>query len=151
MIWNYLVTALRSFRRHKLYGFINIAGLAVGLCCAIFIILYLRDELSYDKWIPDSENIWRVETTFAFPGRHPRFWTEAPYPTISAMQAQIPGVVAASHLTPELMTVRVGDRQFAATIAVVDPNFFQMIKLPLVSGDPEQVLAQPESIVLSQT
>ena len=63
MIWNYLVTALRSFRRHKLYGFINIAGLAVGLACAIFIILYLRDELSYDKWIADSENIWRVETT----------------------------------------------------------------------------------------
>src|SRR6185503_21291520 len=88
MIRNYLVTALRSFQRHKLYGFINIAGLAVGLCCAIFIILYLHDELSYDKWIPDSGNVWRVETTFAFPGRHPRFWTEAPYPTISAMQAQ---------------------------------------------------------------
>ncbi len=61
MFRNYLVTALRNIARHKLYSFINIAGLAVGLACAIFIILFVRDELSYDKWIPGSENLYRVE------------------------------------------------------------------------------------------
>ena len=85
MIWNYLVTALRSFQRHKLYGFINIGGLAVGLCCAIFIILYLRDELSYDKWVPDSENVYRVESTFTLPGKVADFWREVPYPVVTAM------------------------------------------------------------------
>ena len=44
-------------------AFINIAGLAVGLACAILIILFVRDELSYDKWIAGSENLWRVEVT----------------------------------------------------------------------------------------
>jgi putative ABC transport system permease protein len=151
MIWNYLVTALRSFRRHKLYGFINIAGLAVGLACAIFIILYLRDELSYDKWIADSENIWRVESTFSFPGKDPDFWSVVPFPVPIAMQAQIPGVVAETHLIPENMTAQVGDRQFEAMISVVDPNFFRMIRLPLAAGDPARVLAQPDSVVLSQT
>ena len=111
MIWNYLVTALRSFRRHKLYGFINIAGLAVGLACAIFIILYLRDELSYEKWIADSENIWRVETTFSSPGRDNDFFTVVPFPVINAMQAQIPGVLARTHLIPENMTAQIGDRR----------------------------------------
>src|SRR3569833_3158003 len=91
MIWNYLVTALRNFQRHKLYSFINIAGLAVGLCCAIFIILYLRDELSYNKWVPDSENVYQVHTTFHMPGKTPDFVSAVPFVATVAMQAQIPG------------------------------------------------------------
>ena len=53
--------ALRNLARHKLYSFINIAGLTVGLTCAIFIILFVRDQLSYDRWIPGTENLYRVE------------------------------------------------------------------------------------------
>ena len=60
-IYNYLITALRNFTHHKLYSFINIAGLTVGLSCAIFIILFVRDQLSYDRWIPGTENLYRVE------------------------------------------------------------------------------------------
>ena len=71
MLQNYLVTALRNFTRHKLYSIINIAGLTVGLACAIFIILFVRDELSYDKWIPGAENLYRVEVTFRIPGQLP--------------------------------------------------------------------------------
>ena len=72
MFHNYLITALRNFTRHKLYSFINIAGLTVGLTCAIFIILFVRDELSYDKWIPGTDNLYRVEWTVAFPGQPPQ-------------------------------------------------------------------------------
>src|SRR3569833_1112957 len=151
MIWNYLVTALRNFQRHKLYSFINIAGLAVGLCCAIFIILYLRDELSYNKWVPDSENVYQVHTTFHMPGKTPDFVSAVPFVATVAMQAQLPGVVAQTHLISENMTAQVGDRQFEAKISVVDPNFFQVIKLPLAAGDPARVLAQPDSVILSQT
>ena len=61
MIRNYLVIALRNLVRHKLYSFINIAGLTVGLTCAIFIILFVRDQLSYDRWIPGTANLYRVE------------------------------------------------------------------------------------------
>ena len=67
MFRNYLVTALRNFARHKLYSFINIAGLTVGLTCVIFIVLLLRDELSYDKWIPGTENLYRVELALPCP------------------------------------------------------------------------------------
>ena len=59
MFRNYLVIALRNIVRHKLYSFINIAGLAVGLTCVILIILFIRDELSYDKWIPGSDKLYR--------------------------------------------------------------------------------------------
>jgi len=150
ILGNYLVTALRNFARHKLYSFINIVGLAVGLACAIFIILFIRDELSYDKWLPGTENLYRVETTFYFPGHGSSDSANTPYPVTPTLAAQIPEIAAQTHLIPERMTAKVGDRQFSEYVDVVDPNFFQIIQLPLVKGDPAKVFAQPESIVLSQ-
>jgi len=151
MFRNYLVTALRNVTRHKLYSFINIAGLAVGLSCAIFIVLFLRDELSYDRWIPGTENIYRVESTFTFPGAPALSVEGVPNPVTAAMQAQIPEVQAQTRLAPERMTVKIGDRLFSERVMVADPNFFQMIQVPLAEGDPSTVFAQPESLVLSQS
>jgi putative ABC transport system permease protein len=151
MFRNYLITALRNVTRHKLYSFINIAGLTVGLACAIFIILFVRDELSYDKWIPGTENLYRVEGTFHPPGIAPVRWSVAPFPVADAMLAHIPEVKAAVHLDqPNRMTVTSGNRQFLDPIDVVSSNFFQVIQLPLVSGSAATVFTQPESVVISQ-
>ena len=100
MFRNYLITALRNIARHKLYSFINIAGLAVGLACAIFIILFVRDEISYDKWIPGSENLYRIEITYQSPGRHrchrrPSLPIPMPWPCAT----QIPGSDGVTRLT----------------------------------------------------
>ena len=149
MFHNYLITALRNFTRHKLYSFINIAGLTVGLTCAIFIILFVRDELSYDKWIPGTENLYRLELTWHIPGQPPQPMTMAPFVATEAMLAQIPEVKAIAHLEPWRMTVANGDRQFEQLVDVVNPNFFQVIRLPLERGNPTQVFAQPESAVIS--
>ncbi|MGH6890237.1 MAG: ABC transporter permease [Rhizomicrobium sp.] len=151
MLRNWLVTALRNFARHRLYSFINIAGMAVGLACAIFIILFLRDELSYDAWIPGTQNVYRVEGWFYFPGRGVEPAGAVPYPVTPAMLAQIPEVQAQTHVINEMMTVNVGDRQFSQNADVVDPGFFQLIRLPLVEGEPAKVFAEPDSVVLSQT
>ena len=151
MFQHYFCTALRSFARHKLYSFINIAGLAIGLACAILIILYVRDELSYDSWLPDTENLYRLETTFHMPGRDPMGTGQAPFPVVTVVQQQIPHVQAATHVMREPMTVSIADRRFRETVTVVDPSFLGIIKLPLVQGDPSRVLAQPESVVLSQS
>jgi putative ABC transport system permease protein len=151
MFRHYLTTAFRNFAKHRLYSFINVAGLAVGLACAIFIVLFLRDELSYDKWIPDSENLYRVEVNDATPGRELLKAAVAPFPMPRSMQEHIPEVKAMTRLAREPMDVRAGDRQFSETVDVVDPNFFQVFKLPLLRGDPAAVLAHPESIVLSQS
>lgn len=149
MFHNYLITALRNFSRHKLYSFINIAGLMVGLACAIFIILFVRDELSYDRWIPGSKNLYRVEMTFHIPGQPPLPTTFTPFATTEAMLVQIPEVKAIAHLEAWRMTVTVGDRQFGELVDVVNPEFFQVIRLPLDKGNPAQVFSQPESAVIS--
>ena len=151
MFRNYLVTALRNFFRHKLYSFINIAGLTVGLTCAIFIVLLLRDELSFDKWIPGTENLYRVEGTFAVPGQPTMMGTSATFPEPDAMAAQIPEVKAAVHLSHRQMTITTGNRQFLDQVDIVSPNFFQIIQLPLIAGDRATLLAQPGSAVITQS
>ena len=150
MFRNYLVTALRNFTRHKLYSFINIAGLTVGLTCAIFIILFVRDQLSYDRWIPGTENLYRVEATMSLPGRPPEPTSRIPFIVPQTMLDQIPEVRARTRLLLHPMTVQVADRQFSETIDIVDPNFLEVIRLPLVAGNPATVFGQPESVVLSQ-
>lgn len=150
MFRNYLITALRNFARHRLYSFINIVGMAVGLACAILIALFLRDELSYDSWIPGTQNVYRVEGWFYFPGRGVEPAGAIPFPVLPAMLAQIPEVRAETHLINQQMTVAVGGRQFSEEPDFVDPDFFDVIRLPLASGNPARVFAQPESVVLSQ-
>src|SRR5690348_1006021 len=141
MFRNYLVTALRNLARHKLYSFINIAGLAVGLACAIFIILFVRDELSYDKWIPGTENLYRVEVTWTVPGQQPLVWSVVPFPVTDAMVAQMPEVKTAVHLDGARMTVATGNRQFLDPVSMVSANFFNIVQLPLVAGDRATLLA----------
>ena len=94
MFRNYLVTALRNIVRHKLYSFINIAGLAVGLACAIFITLFIRDELSYDTWIPDTAGLYQVEVTLRPPDAHapPLPTTVTPFPLAAFMKDHLPEV-----------------------------------------------------------
>jgi putative ABC transport system permease protein len=151
MFRNYLITALRNFTRHKLYSFINIAGLTVGLACAIFIILFVREEISYDRWIPGTDNLYRVEVTFKVPGQPPFVWSVTPFPAPDAMLDQFPEVRAAAHLQAYQMTVAMAERQFLDHVDVVSPNFFQTVQLPLVAGNRSSLLTQPESAVITES
>jgi putative ABC transport system permease protein len=150
MLKHYFTIAARHLARHRLFSFINIAGLALGLACVIFIALYVRFETSYDKWLPDTAQLYKLDITANIPGRTPLDTALVPFPIPQAMAEDVPGVVAATRLRPETITLTAGNRQFLETVDVVDPNFFQVIRLPLVSGNAGSVLAQPESLVLSQ-
>ncbi len=152
MLGNYLLVALRNIARHRLHSFINIAGLAVGLAGVIFVLLFIRDELSYDKWIPGTQNLYRIEKTFYGLGREP-FATAgvAPFPLLAAMRDEIPQVAGMTRLAYDFKTLSAGNRQFREHVAEVDPNFFQVIQLPLVKGDPAGIFKDPESLVLSES
>src|SRR5258708_16239494 len=105
MFQNYLTTALRNIIRHKVYSFINIAGLTVGLTCAIFIILFVHDQLSWDRWIPGTENLYRLEETITLPGKPPRHSAMMPAIASQAMVEQIPGVEAHTRLKRQYTTL----------------------------------------------
>jgi putative ABC transport system permease protein len=153
MLRHYLQVALRGFVRHKLYTVINVIGLSVALTCIIFIILFVRYELSYDQWIPQTQLLYRVEGTMRMPGARPASSASTPYPLGVAMGEQVSGVTGVTHLlAPRALTLTHGERQFLQqNVDFVDSNFFTTIRLPFLEGDPRSALSQPESVVLSDS
>src|SRR6185312_4671861 len=95
--------------------------------------------------------LYRVEVSFHPPGREPMELARTPFPAPRALLENIPEVKAMTRMAPGEVTVTVGDRQYAETLVLADPNFLQVIKLPLVAGDPASALAQPQSLVISES
>lgn len=151
MFWNYLTVAVRNALRHKLYSFINIAGLAVALVSAILIGLYVQQELSFDSWLKDNEQLYRVQITWQLPGQEPVDNGAAPIPLGPALVLESAGVTGQTRILRRTQTVEAGHQKFLELVNVVDRNFFTFIRLPLISGDPSTVIQQPDSIVLSET
>jgi len=106
---HYLVISARSMFQHKLYSLINVVGLSVALACAILILLFVRDQLSYDNWIPGTENLYQLEVTWHLPGGQTLSTVLSPFPVANAMKSEIPGVTTATHLVPEQMTQPTGN------------------------------------------
>ena len=148
MIRNYLVIALRLIRRHKVYSFINVAGLAVSMACALLIVFWVRDELSYDKFNVHLDRLYRVtcvgEVYSGF---------SSPAPFAPAVAAEVPEVAAAARVgrNPRLV-FRQGDRAFYESDGIsTDAELFAMFSFPLVKGDAATALAGPSGIVISES
>jgi putative ABC transport system permease protein len=150
MFRNYLITAFRTIDRHKLFSFINIAGLAVGLIAAILIGLFVQQELSFDSWLPGSERIYRIAIVVKAPGEPPRDNGAASSPLGPAVVEEVPGVQEQARIHSRSATVTVSDKHYAELINTVDANFFTMIRLPFVAGNPATALARPDGVVVSQ-
>ncbi|MBN2264308.1 MAG: ABC transporter permease [Candidatus Aminicenantes bacterium] len=148
---SYLKTAWRKMMRQKGYAFINIAGLAVGLACALFIRLWVQDELGYDRFHANASTLFRVEQDQS--GGQGTFHVNvSQYPMGPAIQENIPEIEAAVRMgfTGGLL-VRSGDRAFFENrVIAVDPAFLTAFTFPLLRGDRDGALADPRSIVLSE-
>jgi putative ABC transport system permease protein len=151
MFRNYLITAFRTIDRHRLFSFINIAGLAVGLIAAILIGLFVQQELSFDTWLPGSERIYRIAIVVKAPGEPPRDNGAASSPLGPAVLEEVPGVQEQTRIHTQSATVTISDKHYAERINTVDANFFTMIRLPFVAGNPATALARPDGVVLTQT
>ncbi|MEP7231218.1 MAG: ABC transporter permease [Ginsengibacter sp.] len=147
MFKNYFKTAFRNLARNKVYSFINIAGLSIGLACAMLIVLYVKDEVSFDKFHKNVNNIYRIArktsrgkengTTGFLQG--PRF------------TQNIPGFKSFVRVDGGSEDIKTGNevRQQDGVLSV-DSNFFSVFTFPLLSGDPATCLTEPHSIVLSE-
>lgn len=150
MFRNYCKTAFRNLARSKAYSFINIAGLSLGLACAILIMLYVQDELSYDRFHKDADRIYRIDKqnskddgsvstgsyTGYFPG--PRF------------SAKIPEITAFVRFQPSRLDIKNGDGVQSQEVCLVDANFLSVFDFPLLGGNKGSVLSDPNSIVLTE-
>jgi putative ABC transport system permease protein len=151
MFKNYVKVALRNIRKHSFYSAINIFGLAVGVISCLFIILYVSDELSYDKFHAEAENVYRIGLHGQLSGQEILTASSCP-PLASAMVREIPGVEQAIRVNQRNnMVFKQGDKAFTEDkIVFSDSNFFQFFSFKLKEGDPLTALKEPNSIVLTE-
>ncbi|MBY0436151.1 MAG: ABC transporter permease [Cyclobacteriaceae bacterium] len=150
MFKNYFLIAFRNIRKHAFYSSINIIGLAVGVTACLFIILYVADELSYDSFHKDTDNIFRIGLHGKIAGQEINTANSCP-PLAAALISQIPGVESAIRLNRRNnMVFKNGDKAFTEDkVLVADSNFFEFFSFKLLEGDPATALKEPNSVVLT--
>ncbi len=151
MFKNYLKTALRNIRKHKTYSFVNISGLAAGMVCCFFIFLWVRNELSFDRFHENADRIHRVVAEHFTEGRSDVF-PSTPAPLAKALMDEFPEVEQALRLQ-DYSDIRLayGNKQFWSTRCfLTDPNFFDVFSFPLLKGDPRTALKNIDSIVITE-
>ncbi|HEX9966193.1 MAG TPA: ABC transporter permease [Allosphingosinicella sp.] len=133
---NYLTVGLRSLAKNRTYAFINIFGLAIGMAACLMILLFVRYEMSYDKWLPNSERVFQVQQWFRDPGTGEEARLQmAPFATKAALLKDFPQIEKAVYALSSV-PVFLKDSQASSTedYLYVDDNLLDVIDLPLVRG-----------------
>lgn len=150
MFRNYLKIALRNIVRHKGYSVINVAGLAIGIACALLILLWIQDELSYDRFHDNADRLHLVvQTQKLETGQQTIPTQQAPLGPL--LKENIPEVSEYARLREYLYTLAYHEKTFQEEIYFGDPSFLSMFNFPLIQGDPATALGDPHSILLTET
>ncbi|MGV3558663.1 ABC transporter permease [Larkinella arboricola] len=153
MLSNYLKIAFRNLLKHKTFGFINIVGVAIGLACFLLIALYVRDELSFDRFHAKADRTYRVLRTFlnANDGTvELKLGTVAP-PFGPLIKQDFPEAEQVVRTLNNNALVKHGDHVYnESRILFAEENLFKVLDFRVIIGNPDQALVNPFSIMLSQ-
>ena len=151
MLINYLKIALRNITRHKGFSFINIVGLALGITCALLIFMWVYDELTFDRFHTQIDQIYRVEQDQFYNGEAYHV-NVTPYPSGEGWKAEIPEIEDAIRFayTGNLLLKYDEKSFFESGIAAVDSTIFSVFNFDLSLGDPLSALTKPQSMVLTK-
>ena len=151
MIKNYFKTAFRNLVRNKVYSSINILGLSLGLACAMLILLYVKDEVSFDRFHKDVNNIYRITMKRVKPdGSVDGMGGYSGYMPGPAFTAGIPEVKSFVRFQSDQKDIKMGNEIESQEMIAVDSNFFSTFSFPLLSGNPRTALLDPYSVVISE-
>ncbi|MCP4724092.1 MAG: FtsX-like permease family protein [bacterium] len=152
MFKNYFKIAFRNLSRHKGYSFINISGLAIGMACCIMILLWVQDELNYDKFHENLEDLYIVGTISHMGDV---LWRTAGTPPAigPALKEEYPEVVNSARLNNGTSSVVLsyGEQRYDEEIQAADNALFSIFTIPFIKGDPEKALIDPHSIVMTES
>jgi putative ABC transport system permease protein len=152
MLKSYIKIAFRNIIRHKGYTFINILGLATGIICCLLILVYVQDELSYDRYHQKADQIYRIINAGVIRGNQ----IEMPLvsgPWGPAMVEEFPEVLKAVRIKPpdSRWVIEHGEKKFPEKgLYFVDPTFFEIFDVKMIAGDPETALDAPYSMVITE-
>jgi putative ABC transport system permease protein len=151
MLKNYLKIVWRSMNKYKGYSIINIAGLAVGLACCILISLWIKFEVSYDRFHENSDDLYQVVTELPLPNGDVRFYPNTPGALAHALKSERPEIrnVSRSNDWGEMM-LGTPEKRFLEKVRFVDAAFLEMFSVEFIKGNPKTALSQPDSIILTE-
>ena len=150
MLRNYLAAALGNLGRNWLYTAITVGGLAVAFVAAILIGLYLRDEYSFDRFIPGYQDIYRVELTVMAPGQKPLRMDAVQASVAGQLKLDFPEIGDVARLSASPVVLEIGGRQTFDLVGWADPDFFKIMRLPVLAGDPDAALRAPDGLVITR-
>jgi putative ABC transport system permease protein len=153
MTYNYLKIAIRNILKYKAHSFIKIFGLSIGIAACIFIYLFVVDELSYDKFHQNGDQLFRfVQVQFnKGSGKETGLQQYIPAPVGPELIQSIPQVKHQTRFVNGSGVVRYKENIFRETLAMADSPFFEMFTFPLIVGDPKSALSDNHNIVLSRS
>jgi len=153
MFKSYGKIAFRQILRHKGYSFINISGLATGMTCCILILLWVQDELCYDRFHDNIEELCRIVQEYQnTDGTHYSI-ALTPEPLGPFLEEEFPEIINATRYRPYYRAlIEYENRGFYENgFCFADPAFFKMFTFPFISGDPERALEDPNSVVITES
>jgi len=152
MFINYFKVAIRNLMKNKVYSFINILGLAVGIACCIAILLYVRDELSYDKFNIHGDQIYRLCLNLKL-GNTESHNPESPPPMGAALLHDFPEVLSFTRIRKfGFPVLRYKNKTFSEErFFQVDSTFFNVFTVKFLEGDPKVALTQPNNVVITES
>jgi len=149
MFKNHLKFTFRNLTRHKVYSGINIFGLALALACVIFILLWVENELSYDRFHERADDIYMV-----LRGEDDEFMAPTSGLLAPALLAELPEIINATGYAQipenEKVLIRRGEKHFEEIIAFTDSRFFEIFSFPFLEGTPSSALKDPDSVVMTE-
>ncbi|WP_294310940.1 ABC transporter permease [uncultured Sphingomonas sp.] len=146
-----LLSLYRSLVRHKLYAALNIGGLAVGIAVFLVLGLYVRFETGYEKWLPGHDKLYLVEEYWNMPGSPANgYSTGTMGGLIDQLREDFPDTVGTRIQVINANVVR-GGTATSETFAYADPNFLDIVRLPIVAGDAAHALQAPDTVLINET
>ena len=152
MILRNLQFTLRNFRNQRLFTFVNLSGLTIGIVAASLILIYIGHELSFDRFNKSYDRIFRVYATYTREGVT-EGWVQTPAPLASFLQNKFPEIAKTVRITRlSKGLVSSGEKNFFEDrIVMADPSIFEVFTYPLIIGNQDVVLEQPNSVVLTES
>jgi len=150
---NFIKVTIRSISKNKAFNVINIAGLAIGLASAIFIILYIISESSYDKFNEQSANIYRLYLEGKMAGEEFKGAWNAPIygPTLYEEIPEIENFCRFDFRNNQLVWVNPDNKFLENRIMLADSTFFDLFSIKLLEGDPSTCLDEPQTVLLTES
>lgn len=150
MIENYLKIALRNIRRYSAYSILNITGMAIGMACAMLILLWVQDEWSFDRHFKNAGNLYRLIENQNSSAREASMLVPVPGAMTNDLKKEYPEIIRSSRFTPSPLTLQKSGEFVEETVALVDKDFLKMFDIEFVQGDINSALNDPHNIILTE-